>query len=94
MGLSPTIIMCPNCKVAQPCRSITLGNFNDGGVEVRKSRRECTKCGHKFCTAEISYHDLEMLQDDRRELGKARFRNIILKGDPRGQADRRQDVRR
>lgn len=83
MGFSPTTVMCPNCKVAQPCQSIKLGHFNDGGIEVHKRRRECTKCRHKFCTAEVLYHDLEMLQDDRRELRNMRVRNIILKGSVR-----------
>lgn len=71
MGRSPTLLICPKCKVAQPCVSTTLGHINEGGIEIRKRRRKCTGCQHSFYTAELPYRELDRLLLDRAKLHEA-----------------------
>lgn len=74
MAGSSTLLICPGCKVCQPCLSTALGHINEDGIEVRQRRRECTDCGHEFFTAEVPYRDLEKLLHERRSLRKRRKR--------------------
>lgn len=82
MAGSTTLLICPGCKVCQPCLSTALGHINEGGIEVRQRRRKCTDCGHEFVTAELPYRDLEKLLHERRSLRARRkqAQSAIIKG--------------
>ena len=72
MGRSATLLFCPKCETAQPCISTTMGHVQESGIEVRKRRRECTGCRHRFYTAELPYRELDLLIMDRVKLNEAR----------------------
>lgn len=74
MAGSTTLLICPGCKVCQPCLSTALGHINEGGIDARQRRRECTDCGHEFFTAEVPYRDLEKLLHELESLRARRKR--------------------